>query len=94
MHHKQHRPEITIKSTSADSMQLILKNTDISIVNGLRRTILSDAPTMAIDFVEIEENTTALHDEFIAHRLGLIPLISANVDQYNYYTACARSFTI
>lgn len=91
MHRGYTKPEATVKTLTSDSIQIIIKNTDISIVNGLRRAILSDTPTMAIDFVEIQENTSALHDEFVAHRLGLIPLLSGLVDTYNYSTACARS---
>lgn len=43
---------------------------------------------MAIEIVEIFENTSALHDEFIAHRCGLIPLVSDDVDHYNFIEQC------
>ena len=36
--------------------------------------------------VEIETNTTVLPDEFIAHRLGMVPLISTNCDEAIRYT--------
>ena len=36
--------------------------------------------------VEIETNTTVLPDEFIAHRLGMIPLVSTNCDEAIRYT--------
>lgn len=36
--------------------------------------------------VEIHSNTTVLPDEFIAHRLGMIPLNSANCDEGMRYT--------
>jgi hypothetical protein len=41
---------------------------------------------VAIDMVEIEINTTVLPDEYIAHRLGLIPLLSSNCDEAMRYT--------
>jgi hypothetical protein len=40
----------------------------------------------AIDMVEFESNTTVLPDEFIAHRLGMIPLVSTNCDECMKYT--------
>lgn len=42
--------------------------------------------TLAIDMVEIEINTTVLPDEFIAHRLGMVPLMSSNCDEAIRYT--------
>jgi len=47
---------------------------------------MADLPTVAIDIVELEVNTTVLPDEFIAHRLGQIPLISKDCDSLMRYT--------
>lgn len=58
-------------------------NVDVSIVNAIRRVILSEIPNVAIRFdpynpehndIKILTNTSTLHNEFMGHRISLIPL--------------------
>lgn len=84
-------PKIKILSYSKYVIKFELLNTDLAIANALRRIMISEVPTMAIDLVEIKENSSALHDEFIAHRLGLVPLYCPNIEQFNYHEDCLCS---
>lgn len=60
---------------------------DKTIINGLRRTILSSIPSVAFrteinnsDLI-VKKNDSSLHNEFLIDRIGLIPLY---IDPMNY----------
>lgn len=81
-------PKVRILYKDLNTLKFELYNTDLTVANALRRVIISEVPTMAIELVEISENTSALHDEFLAHRCGLIPLVSDSVDEFNFKDQC------
>ena len=64
-----------------------IDNINPVIANTLRRTILVEVPTLAIKEVEFRKNGSALFDEIIAHRLGLIPL-TTDLKTYNLQSEC------
>ncbi len=78
--------QIEIIEMEDDKCKFILKDSSPAMANALRRTMLQDIPKMAIDKVEFHlgpissddgkeyESMTALFDEVIAHRLGMIPV--------------------
>ncbi len=70
-----------IIKNSPRNIVFLVKDIDVSIINSMRRIILSEIPNAAIwydsmdprDF-KIHKNTGVLHNEFLAHRISLIPL--------------------
>eukprot|EP00514_Thraustochytrium_sp_LLF1b_P009991 CAMPEP_0184550462 /NCGR_PEP_ID=MMETSP0199_2-20130426/20202_1 /TAXON_ID=1112570 /ORGANISM="Thraustochytrium sp., Strain LLF1b" /LENGTH=341 /DNA_ID=CAMNT_0026945339 /DNA_START=224 /DNA_END=1245 /DNA_ORIENTATION=+ len=84
-------PKIEILELKDDFIKFVLSDTDTSVANALRRIMIGETPTMAIDMVMIEDNTSVLHDEFLAHRLGLIPIrvnTSNGMDGFQYQRDC------
>ena len=63
---------------------IILENLPVALINSLRRVLLSNIPIVTFDdtwdskkenrYIDIIKNTSSLHNEFISHRLSLIPL--------------------
>jgi DNA-directed RNA polymerase II subunit RPB3 len=66
-------PVVTVKRMTEDSIVFYVANIDCSIANALRRVMIAEVETLAIDMVEVRANDSVLFDEFLAHRLGLVP---------------------
>ncbi|KAJ3815591.1 DNA-directed RNA polymerase [Lentinula aff. lateritia] len=62
---------------SQRSIEFDIVGIDASIANAFRRIMIAEVPTIAIDQVYVFDNTSVIHDEVLAHRIGLVPL---NVD--------------
>lgn len=65
--------DIKLLNEEKDKATYLIKGIDTNLANSLRRTA-QEVPTLAIDEVEFIKNDSALFDEIIAHRLGLLTL--------------------
>lgn len=66
--------EVKILKKNEREMSFSVKGITPAFANALRRIMIGEVPTMAIEWVDFKKNDSALPDEIIAHRLGLIPL--------------------
>jgi DNA-directed RNA polymerase subunit D len=73
--------EMEILHEDGREMAFLLKGVGPRLANAIRRAMISEVPTMAIDDVIIVENDSVMYDEVLAHRLGLIPLMT-DLDSY------------
>ena len=74
-------PSVDILERADEKIVIKFTNVPRQYVNAIRRTSISEVPTLAIDDVVILENSSVMHDEAIAHRLGLVPL-QTNLDRF------------
>jgi len=66
--------KLEIRHINDRECKLVVEGVHPYFVNALRRTLLSEVPKLAIDKVIFYDNTSALFDEIIAHRIGLLPV--------------------
>jgi DNA-directed RNA polymerase subunit D len=81
--------EIRILSSNKEEgkVSFIIKDTTPAFANTLRRIIVDEVPTMAVEEVEFRKNNSISYDEMIAHRIGLIPL-TTDLKSYNLPEKC------
>ena len=79
------RDDLDINIISLDDEEAIFDVTGIDppLANSLRRILISEIPTMAIEIVNVYQNTSVIPDEVLCHRLGLIPIL-ANANDFEY----------
>ncbi|ORY28460.1 DNA-directed RNA polymerases I and III 40 kDa polypeptide [Naematelia encephala] len=75
----------SIQRLTPSIIEFDLVGVDASIANAIRRVLIAEVPTVAIEECYVWNNTSIMQDEVLAHRLGLVPL---NVDprQMSYYS--------
>lgn len=66
--------KVDVKLLKTKKAIIRFEDTKPYFVNALRRIMLSELPKLAVDDVVIYDNTSALFDEIISHRLGLVPI--------------------
>ncbi|KAL5706147.1 DNA-directed RNA polymerases II [Ranunculus cassubicifolius] len=82
----QRFPTLKIREMKDDYLKFELHQTDSSIANALRRVMISEVPTIAIDLVEIEVNSSVLNDEFkfLSYRSSFFPNLFLFEDEIQF----------
>ena len=76
----------TLKKTDSEIFFLV-KGITPGFANLLRRAMMVEVPTLAIEWVDFIKNDSVLPDEILANRLGLIPL-TFDKKAYNLKEEC------
>jgi DNA-directed RNA polymerase II subunit RPB3 len=84
-------PTIQFTSDSDDTLKFTLSGVNVSIANGLRRTLIADIPSVVFRTAPHEEslatilvNTTRLNNEILKQRLSCIPIHITNLKDFDY----------
>ena len=79
--------KITVHENTDEKVSFTLSEVSTAYANTLRRLMLGEVPTMAIEEVTLDKNDSILYDEIIAHRLGLV-VLKTDLDSYAMTSVC------
>jgi len=65
---------LQVQRLSQRSVEFDLEGVDAPIANAIRRVLIAEVPTIAIEHIYVWNNTSVIQDEVLSHRLGLVPL--------------------
>lgn len=82
--------EIKVLKRTADTADIEITGIDAPVANAIRRALIDNVATMAIEKVVMYQNTSVINDEILSHRLGLLPII-ANPDDFTFKDSKIRS---
>ncbi|TNV77714.1 hypothetical protein FGO68_gene13265 [Halteria grandinella] len=82
--------DIEILSLNDEEIVFDLVGAEPPLANALRRILIAEIPTMAIEKVNMWQNTSIIPDENLAHRIGLVP-IKADPREFEEHTALTQA---
>ncbi|OED29754.1 DNA-directed RNA polymerase subunit D [Methanosphaera sp. WGK6] len=93
---------IEIREQDDERAVFVVEGVDDTFINTIRRICLVEIPTLAIEDVNIYKNDAKMFDEVLAHRLGLIPIVTdlesyimpSDCDCESHCSNCSVSFLL
>ncbi|GBC70816.1 hypothetical protein HRbin02_00587 [Candidatus Calditenuaceae archaeon HR02] len=73
--------QVRIAGEGENWLRLELVSVPLSMGNAIRRLIINEVPTMAVEEALVIENTSILTNEVLTHRISLIPFVT-DLDNY------------
>ena len=79
--------KIEVLEKNNSKIKFLISDIKTSFAGSLRRTMISEVPTMAIEWIDFKKNGSAMPDEILANRLGQVPL-TYDRKAYNLPSEC------
>jgi DNA-directed RNA polymerase subunit D len=79
--------KLKVTENTDNKVRFTVSGIDVSLANALRRIVISEIPSMAVESVTYDENSSILNDEVLSLRLGLMPL-TTDLKTYNSVEEC------